>query len=123
MKKALLGLLIAAPLFAQHDMDEHNKWMRESAGTIRELTNAGDKGIPDHLLRRAQCVAVIPNLKRAGFIVGAKYGKGVLTKAGRSGGGALPRLCALKGAVSVSRSARAKPTWFSWLWVNLARTG
>jgi len=79
MNKALLGLLIAAPLFADRDMDEHNKWMRESAVTLQEITNAGDRGIPEHLIRRAQCVAVIPNLKRAGFIVGAKYGKGVLT--------------------------------------------
>jgi SH3 domain-containing YSC84-like protein 1 len=79
MKKALVGLLIAAPLFADRDMDEHNKWMRESAVTLQEITNAGDRGIPEHLIRRAQCVAVIPNLKRAGFIVGAKYGKGVLT--------------------------------------------
>src|ERR1700683_5221869 len=79
MKKALLGLLMVAPLFADRDMDEHNKWMSESAITLHELTNAGDRGIPDHLLRRAQCVGVIPNLKRAGFIVGAKYGKGVLT--------------------------------------------
>src|SRR6202050_1286430 len=89
MKKALLGLLMVAPLFADRDMDEHNKWMSESAITLHELTNAGDRGIPDHLLRRAQCVGVIPNLKRAGFIVGAKYGKGVVTcrvNGGGSGG-------------------------------------
>ena len=39
----------------------------------------GTDGVPEHLIRRAECVAVIPNLKRAGFIVGAKYGKGVFT--------------------------------------------
>jgi lipid-binding SYLF domain-containing protein len=30
-------------------------------------------------LQKAQCVGIIPNLKRAGFIVGAKYGKGIVT--------------------------------------------
>lgn len=79
MNKALLGLLVVAPLFADSAMDLHNKWMRESAVTLQEIINAGDRGIPEHLIRRAQCVGVIPNLKRAGFIVGAKYGKGVLT--------------------------------------------
>ena len=79
MKKAVLGLLMVAPLFADRDMDLRNKWMSESAVTLQEIINAGDRGIPEHLIRRAQCVAVIPNLTRAGFIVGAKYGKGVLT--------------------------------------------
>ena len=97
MKKALLGLLMVAPLFADRDMDEHNKWMSESAITLHELTNAGDRGIPDHLLRRAQCVGVIPNLKRAGFIVGAKYGKGVLTCRTEGGSWSAPAIMRIEG--------------------------
>jgi lipid-binding SYLF domain-containing protein len=97
MNKALLGLLIAAPLFADRDMDEHNKWMSESAITLHELTNAGDRGIPDHLLRRAHCVGVIPNLKRAGFIVGAKYGKGVLTCRTADGNWSAPAIMRIEG--------------------------
>jgi lipid-binding SYLF domain-containing protein len=46
---------------------------------LREILGAGDISIPEDLLRRAQCVGIVPNLKRAGFIVGAKYGKGVVT--------------------------------------------
>ena len=45
--------------------------------------HAGDKAIPQELLRKAQCVGVIPNLKRAGFIVGAKYGKSERSSAGK----------------------------------------
>jgi lipid-binding SYLF domain-containing protein len=37
---------------------------------------ASDKGVPQDLLDQAQCVVVIPGLKKAGFIVGGKYGKG-----------------------------------------------
>jgi lipid-binding SYLF domain-containing protein len=40
--------------------------------------HAGDNGIPDELLEKAQCVGIVPNLERAGFIVGAKYGKGIV---------------------------------------------
>jgi len=97
MNKALLGLLMVAPLFADRDMDEHNKWMHESAVTLHELTNAGDRGIPEHLLRRAQCVGVIPNLKRAGFIVGAKYGKGVLTCRMPDGNWTAPAIMRIEG--------------------------
>jgi lipid-binding SYLF domain-containing protein len=46
---------------------------------LSEILSAGDKSIPEDLLRHAQCVGIIPNLKRAGFIVGAKYGKGGVT--------------------------------------------
>ncbi len=40
------------------------------------MMHASDKGIPQDLMNRAQCVVVIPNMKKAGFIFGAKYGRG-----------------------------------------------
>ena len=58
--------------------DEPEKRIRESAGVVTEIMNAKDKGIPGNLLDKARCVGVIPNLKRAGFVVGGKYGKGVV---------------------------------------------
>jgi len=48
-----------------------------SANTVLgEMMRADDKGVPQDLLNTAQCVVVIPGVKKAGFIVGAKYGKG-----------------------------------------------
>ena len=55
------------------------KEIRESAAVLSEIMGAKDNGIPEDLMEKAQCVGVIPNLKRAGFIVGAKYGKGLVT--------------------------------------------
>jgi lipid-binding SYLF domain-containing protein len=43
---------------------------------LGEMMRADDKGVPQDLLNTAQCVVVIPGVKKAGFIVGAKYGKG-----------------------------------------------
>lgn len=43
---------------------------------LGEMMRADDKGVPQDLLNRAQCVVVIPGAKKAGFIIGAKYGKG-----------------------------------------------
>ena len=79
MRTALLSLCLALPLLADSPLDEHNRRIRESAGVLDEIMNAGDKSIPRDLLEKAQCVGVVPNLKRAGFIVGGQYGKGVLT--------------------------------------------
>jgi SH3 domain-containing YSC84-like protein 1 len=79
MRFALLSMFLALPLLADSPLDEHNHRIRESAGVLDEIMNAGDKSIPRDLLEKAQCVGVVPNLKRAGFIVGGQYGKGVLT--------------------------------------------
>jgi SH3 domain-containing YSC84-like protein 1 len=46
---------------------------------FREIMAAPDRGIPRSLLERAVCVGIIPAMKRAGFVFGGQYGKGVLT--------------------------------------------
>jgi lipid-binding SYLF domain-containing protein len=51
----------------------------EAARVIDEIMTAPDQGIPRELLSEAHCVAVIPSMKQAGFVVGGQYGKGVMT--------------------------------------------
>jgi lipid-binding SYLF domain-containing protein len=52
----------------------------ESAATVLdEVMGSPDKGIPKEVLESAKCVAVVPSLIKGGFIVGARYGKGVAT--------------------------------------------
>jgi len=55
------------------------KRLTEAASVIRELRAIPDKGIPADTWSRAQCVAVIPGLKKAAFIVGGEFGKGVIS--------------------------------------------
>jgi lipid-binding SYLF domain-containing protein len=47
-----------------------------SADTLNDMMMASDHGIPHDLLDKAKCVVVIPGMKKAGFIFGAKYGSG-----------------------------------------------
>src|SRR5450759_504284 len=50
----------------------------EAAGTVLdEIQGAPDKGIPQEVLASAECVAVVPSLLKGGFVVGARYGRGV----------------------------------------------
>jgi len=51
----------------------------EAARVVDEIMAAPDKGIPRELLANANCVAVIPSMKQAGFVFGGRYGKGVMT--------------------------------------------
>ena len=63
------------------------KRLDSAAVVLKEMLGADDKGVPKDLVQQAQCVVVIPNLKKAGFIVGGKYGKGFAAcrKAGDTG--------------------------------------
>ena len=68
----------ALPLLAE-SREDTEKRIRESATVLKELTAVGEKSIPTDLLQKAQCVGIVPGLKRAGFIVGGEYGKGIVT--------------------------------------------
>lgn len=50
-----------------------------SEDTLTDMMHASDRGIPQNLLRKARCVVVVPGMKKAGFIVGAKYGRGFVS--------------------------------------------
>jgi lipid-binding SYLF domain-containing protein len=58
-----------------------------SADALTDMMKASDRGIPHDLLDKAHCVVVIPGMKKAGFIFGAKYGSGfaVCRRSGGSG--------------------------------------
>ncbi len=74
-----LALLSFAPMtVAVEPPNGAQKRVTASAEVLSEILHAEDRGIPEDLLRKAQCAGIVPSLKRAGFIVGAKYGKGVV---------------------------------------------
>jgi lipid-binding SYLF domain-containing protein len=57
----------------------------ESATVLTEIHAAPDKDVPKELWDRAACVIVIPSLKKAAFVFGGEYGKGLMSC--RKGGG------------------------------------
>src|SRR5260370_11913535 len=81
MKKLLLQLVVlglAATSFAVEEEDNKAADRVKSASTIlEEIQTAPDTGIPDEVMGSAQCVAVIPSMLKAGFVFGARYGRGV----------------------------------------------
>jgi SH3 domain-containing YSC84-like protein 1 len=95
----LFGAATVAPALAADDARERaDKRIRDSASVLQEIIGVGsDKGIPRDLIEKAQCIGVIPNLKRAGFIVGAKYGKGVVTCRLAGGGWSAPEIVRVEG--------------------------
>jgi lipid-binding SYLF domain-containing protein len=73
-----IALAVSALAFAADNQAKAVKHIDEAANVFTEINAAPDKGIPHDILEKAQCIGIVPSLKRAGFIVGGKYGKGVL---------------------------------------------
>ena len=78
---AACGLALAAGAQAQTQAeqkvaDEVNQ-AEKAARVFREIMAVPDKGIPQSLMDKAECVAVFPNVLKAGFVVGGRGGRGV----------------------------------------------
>jgi lipid-binding SYLF domain-containing protein len=58
----------------------------ESATILSEIHKAPDKDIPQELWDRATCVIVIPSVKKAAFVFGGEYGKGLMSCRKSQGG-------------------------------------
>jgi lipid-binding SYLF domain-containing protein len=54
------------------------KRLDDAADVLSEIMSAPDKGIPQDLLAKSECIVIVPGLKKGAFIVGAKYGKGFM---------------------------------------------
>ena len=53
--------------------------VQAAADVLNQIQSAPDSGIPQEILGKAECVAVVPSMLKGGFIVGAKYGRGLAT--------------------------------------------
>jgi len=51
--------------------------VQAAADVLNEIQAAPDQGIPEEVLGSAECVAVVPTMLNGGFIVGARFGRGV----------------------------------------------
>ena len=67
--------------------DETTKRLNDAAIVFAEVMEAPDKGIPQDLLEKAHCIVIVPDLKTAAFLVGAKYGKGYVSCRNKSWAG------------------------------------
>lgn len=51
--------------------------VQAAADVLNEIQGAPDRGMPEDVLASAECVAVVPTMLNGGFIVGARFGRGV----------------------------------------------
>jgi SH3 domain-containing YSC84-like protein 1 len=69
--------LAGAAFAADEDQSKAEDRVKAAATVLDEIQSAPDQGIPEEVLASAECVAVVPTMLNGGFIVGARYGRGV----------------------------------------------
>ncbi len=53
--------------------------LETSAKVLQEIMATPDKGIPQDLLAKAECIVIVPGMKKGAFVVGANYGRGFMS--------------------------------------------
>jgi lipid-binding SYLF domain-containing protein len=86
MKKALsicvvfVGACVGLVASAWADSGEAEKSrITDSTNVLKDILEAPDKGVPMSVLDGTKCIIVIPSVKKAAFIIGASYGRGVMS--------------------------------------------
>jgi SH3 domain-containing YSC84-like protein 1 len=83
MKKLVLLTLIVSLCSLRSITEDQPKESKASdrvqaaSDVLNEIQSAPDSGIPEEILSKSECVAVVPSMLKGGFIVGAKYGRGL----------------------------------------------
>jgi SH3 domain-containing YSC84-like protein 1 len=80
MRMRLFAALTATLLpFTAYAASDAPKRLEAAAEAFKEVMGIPDKSIPQDLLEKAECIVIIPDLKKGAFIVGGKYGKGFVS--------------------------------------------
>ena len=103
MKKLLavltFVLLLAAPLLAAKDNEKEQDRVKDAGQVLKEIINIPDD-IPKDLFDRAECIVVLPSVKKLAIGIGGSYGRGVMScRTGQhyTGPWSAPAMYALEG--------------------------
>jgi SH3 domain-containing YSC84-like protein 1 len=115
---AVLFLVACAAAAEESDQKEEDR-VKESGEVMKEILNIPDD-IPEDLLDKAECVVVLPSVKKGAFGVGGSYGRGVMICRGGAhytGKWGAPALYALEG-ISIGFQLGGQATDFVLLVMN-----
>src|SRR5271169_4075152 len=122
MRRLLLALVLVCvwltPVLARNNETEQER-VKASGEVVKEILNIPDD-IPQDLLDKAECIVVLPSVKKAAFGVGGSYGRGIMicrSGAHYTGLWGAPALYALEGA-SIGFQLGAQGTDFVLLVMN-----
>lgn len=74
--------LLTLPAFAQGKLTASSdtvKQANKASDVFKEIMDIPDKAVPETILAKAKCIAVFPDVIKAGFVIGGRGGRGVAT--------------------------------------------
>jgi lipid-binding SYLF domain-containing protein len=73
------------------------KKVEDAIRVLEEMVQESDKSIPESLIRNCSGIAIIPDVIRAGLVIGGRHGRGVLLVRSKAGGWSDPAFIDIKG--------------------------
>ena len=89
--------LLATVMLPVHAGEQEQQRAENAVRVLKEVMQAPDKAIPHDLLREAHAIAVIPDVIKAGFVVGGRHGEGLISIRTRDGTWSNPSFISLTG--------------------------
>lgn len=81
LSMALTCALLATAFLSPSAFTADNKWtnlVEESGKVLGEIQQMPDQSIPEDLMRSCRAIAIFPNTVSGGFVIGGKYGQGIM---------------------------------------------
>lgn len=76
----LLGVVATgATITARAAGKDEVKRVRRATTVLNEMMRAPDKAIPRNIVEKAEAIAIFPGVKKAGFVVGGQWGRGIIS--------------------------------------------
>ena len=94
---ALVSLLTVAVVSPARAGEEEDKRAENAVRVLKEVMDAPDKAIPQDLLREAHAIAVVPDVIKAGLVIGGRHGNGVIAVKTRDGTWSNPAFVSMTG--------------------------
>src|ERR1700730_14042157 len=84
LRNVTVSFLAAATMLLAETAQQR---LQDAAAVFNEIMSTPDKGIPEDLLGKAQCIIIIPGMKGAALGIGGKYGRGYAVCRNSTGNG------------------------------------
>ncbi len=74
----MIAMCLSCAAWASNKGDVQDR-LDNAAKVLQQIQSAPDTGIPDEILAKSRCVAIVPHMIKAAIGFGGEHGKGVIT--------------------------------------------
>lgn len=92
-----IALVLASFAFPLHAGDKENERAVNASRVLAEIMSVPDKRVPNHLVEKAEAIAVIPDVVKAGLVLGGRHGRGLISVRSADGTWSNPSFLSITG--------------------------